>query len=134
MEYYRTLSSKGQEPHLRVGRRGQQVAERRQSGRVPKSGLELLGGLGEGGSLGVRVGLFPQPPARPGRVYPVRTRRIRSVSGSSSSRRTCSRPAGSMAAAEQPLLGREGGGTARGGPETHFRRKGRCSALLPSPG
>lgn len=65
---------------------------------------------------GVRVGPFPPPPIRPGRVPRLsRTRRMRSVSGSSSSRRSCSRPAGSMAAAEPPLLGREGGGTARGG-------------------
>lgn len=45
----------------------------------------------------------------PGYAYS-RTRRMRSVSGSSSSRRSCSRPAGSMAAAEPPLLGRKGEG------------------------
>lgn len=51
---------------------------------------------------------FPATSRSP-RMHLPRTRRIRSVSGNSSSRRIRSRPAGSMAAAEPPLRGGERG-------------------------
>lgn len=86
------------------------------------------------GRLGSQSALSRNLPLALDRPRLPRTWRMRSVSGSSSSRKICSRPAGSMAAAEPTLLGRDGGGTARGGSETHFRRKGRCTAPLPSPG
>lgn len=60
------------------------------------------------GSWESRAGLshsLPVPLARPGLPH---TRRMRSVSGSSSSFRICSSSAGSMAAAEPPLQGRVG--------------------------
>lgn len=61
-----------------------------------------------GGRLGVKTGLFPQPPPPPGPAGPAHTRRMRSVSGSSSSLRIFSSSAGSMAAAEPPLQRRVG--------------------------
>lgn len=98
---------------LRVGRCCQQIEECGQGSRVPKDGLELLRSLMEGWE--VKTGPFPQPPHPRSPVRPAHTRRMRSVSGSSSSFRICSKPAGSMAAAEPPptpplLQGRVGRG------------------------
>lgn len=110
LDRWRSMGSSAgrSQPHLRVGCRGQKVAQCGQSGGVPKSDLELLSGLE--GVWRSQLGLYHSLPPAPARSRLPRTRRMRSVSGSSSSHRICSRPAGSIAAAEPTLPGRTAGG------------------------
>ena len=104
----------------RTGRRGPE--ERSGAARWP------------GKRLRVRVGPFPQSPTRPGPVppapYPTDALGVRQQQLPQDLFQASGLHGSSGAAAAD----REGGGTARGGSETRFRRKGRYSAPLPSPG
>lgn len=126
---------------LRVGRRCQQIAERRQGSRVPKDGLELLRSLMEGWE--VKIGPFPQPP-HPRSPFSL------PIPGGCAPCPAAAAPSGSVPNLQAPWqlpslrrcrrhrrryrAGWGGGGTARGDSDSNFRRKGRYSASLLSPG